>query len=223
LASRFSDTAGEHHFSELAQRAHASFNQKFWNSTANCLYDVVQDDGSPDASLRPNQILAVSLPHSMLEPERSRQVVDVVQRELLSPLGLRTLPRSDPRYVPRYEGGVQSRDSAYHQGTVWPWLMGPFLAAFLKVNDSSPAARRQVEEWLSPFLNHLSDAGLGHISEILDAEPPHTPRGCFAQAWSVAEVLRGALLVRPPRTVDDSPAENDRKPKRKPKIAVAKV
>jgi predicted glycogen debranching enzyme len=194
LASRFGDRAAERRFSELADRARTSFNQQFWNAAEGCLYDVV-DDGVPDSSVRPNQILAVSLPHSLLERERARQVVNVVQRELLTPLGLRTLAPSDPRYISRYEGDPRSRDAAYHQGTVWPWLMGPFVTAFLKVNDFDNDARRQAEQWLTPFESHLSEVGLGHISEIFDADAPHTPRGCFAQAWSVAELLRAVILV----------------------------
>jgi len=194
LAARFGDSAGERRFSELAEHARTSFNDQFWNPLAECLYDVVQN-GLRDNSIRPNQILAVSLPHSMLEPERARLVVEAVRKELLTPFGLRTLAPGDARYVPRYEGGVQSRDAAYHQGTVWPWLMGPFLTAYLKVNDFSLAACQQAKEWLSSFLSHLSEAGLRQVSEIFDAEPPHTPRGCFAQAWSVAELLRAAALI----------------------------
>jgi glycogen debranching enzyme len=116
-----------------------------------------------------------------------------VQRELLTPVGLRSLSPRDSRYRPRYEGGVYERDSAYHQGTVWPWLMGPFITAYLKVNQRSEAARQQAEKWLAGFSEHVTAAGLGHICEIADAEYPHTPRGCIAQAWSVAEILRTAV------------------------------
>ena len=147
----------------------------------------------PDASIRPNQIFAVSLPYTMLRPERAKLVVDVVQQHLLTPYGLRTLAPGDPQYRGRYTGGPYSRDGAYHQGTVWPWLMGPFITAFLKVNGGSAAARQQAETWLSPLKDHLSDAGLGHISEIFDGDPPHRPVGCFAQAWSVAEILRATI------------------------------
>ena len=125
--------------------------------------------------------------------EREARVVEVVQRELLTPLGLRTLSPANPAYRPRYEGGVAERDSAYHQGTVWPWLMGHFLSAYLKVHRRSKPAKAQAREWLQPFAAHLTSAGLGQISEIADGDPPHTPRGCIAQAWSVAEILRAAL------------------------------
>jgi glycogen debranching enzyme len=126
----------------------------------------------------------------MLSPEKARSVVDVVARELLTPYGLRTLAPGDPNYRPRYEGDQWSRDSAYHQGTVWPWLLGPFITAYLKVNGRTEQARRNVAGWLDPFREHLSIAGLGQISEIFDGDPPHAPRGCIAQAWSVAELLR---------------------------------
>ena len=155
-----------------------------------CLYDVA---GPNDDSLRPNQILAVSLPHGMLSPERARAVVEIVQAELLTPMGLRTLSRHDPRYRAHYGGSVSERDSAYHLGTVWPWLMGPFLTAYLKVHDHGAEAVTQAEQWLSHFEQHFQEAGLGSIAEIADAEYPHTPRGCMAQAWSVAELLRAAV------------------------------
>jgi glycogen debranching enzyme len=195
LASRFGDADGQHRFAALAERARDVFRRQFWNSSAECLYDVI-DEESKDGSLRPNQILAVSLPYSMLDREQGTSVVNAVKRELLTPVGLRTLPINDSRYVSHYEGGVQSRDSSYHQGTVWPWLMGPFVTAYLKVNDFSLASRQQAQEWLKPFASHLFEAGLGHVSEICDAAAPHTPRGCFAQAWSVGELLRVALLLR---------------------------
>jgi predicted glycogen debranching enzyme len=192
FAGRFDDTAAEVFFRELAAKARDSFNEQFWDAGHECLYDVVNGDHR-DASIRPNQILAVSLAHSMLSSERARQVVAVVERELLTPLGLRSLSPRDPQYRPRYEGGVWERDSAYHQGTVWPWLMGPFITAYVKSNGRSPEARAQAERWLGAFDEHLRTAGLGHISEIADGEAPHEPRGCAAQAWSVAELLRAAV------------------------------
>jgi glycogen debranching enzyme len=167
----------------------------FWNSASECLYDVigaVVDGENRDASIRPNQIFAVSLHHRMLPPEKERQVVDTVERELLTPLGLRSLSPRDPNYRPRYEGGVQERDSAYHQGTVWPWLMGPFISAYIKVHGGSADAKKQAAVWLQPFAELLASNGLGQMSEIADGDPPHTPRGCIAQAWSVAEILRAA-------------------------------
>jgi len=169
-----------------------SFNRLLWNEKDGYLYDVV-NGGPPDASIRPNQIFAVSLPHSMLSPERAKQVVSIVRQHLLTPYGLRTLAPSNPQYRGRYTGDGVSRDGAYHQGTVWPWLMGPFISAYIKVNGGSDAARRQAEAWLAPLKDHLTDAGLGHISEIFDGDAPHRPVGCIAQAWSMAEILRATV------------------------------
>lgn len=129
----------------------------------------------------------------MLTMDRARQVVEVVERELLTPLGLRSLSPHHPCYRRRYEGGVRERDTAYHQGTVWPWLMGPFLTAYMRVKGRSPETLHQAKEWMDGFGAHLATAGLGHISEIADAEDGHQPRGCIAQAWSVAELLRAAV------------------------------
>ncbi|HYP12637.1 MAG TPA: amylo-alpha-1,6-glucosidase [Bryobacteraceae bacterium] len=192
VASRFSDTQTEVLCSELASRAHESFHRRFWNSGDGCLYDVVRDDAA-DASIRPNQILAVSLTHALLDGHRASSVVAVVQRQLLTPMGLRTLSPQEPRYRAHYKGGVWDRDSSYHQGTVWPWLMGPFITAYLKVNGGSEASRAEAAQWLRYFSEHMQTAGLGQVSEIADAEAPHLPRGCVAQAWSVAELLRAAV------------------------------
>ncbi|HSR07336.1 MAG TPA: amylo-alpha-1,6-glucosidase [Bryobacteraceae bacterium] len=189
---RFGDPSSEALSASLALEASATFNKRFWNESTGCLYDVVEN-GHADGSLRPNQIFAVSLPHSMLPPEKARSVVETVQTELLTPLGLRTLSRHDPRYRAHYEGGVTERDTAYHLGTVWPWLMGPFITAYMKVKQRSEAARQQCETWLAAFSEHVTTAGLGHICEIADAEYPYTPRGCIAQAWSAAEILRAAV------------------------------
>jgi len=192
FARRFADSASESLFSGLAEEALESFNTCFWNDAPGCLYDVI-GDGHSDGSLRPNQILAVSLPYTMLPLDKARSVVQVVEDALLTPMGLRSLPRRDPRYRERYEGGVAERDTAYHLGTVWPWLMGPFITAYAKVNHRRDAARSQAEKWLAGFTEHLAAAGLGQICEIADAEYPHTPRGCIAQAWSIAEILRTAV------------------------------
>ena len=143
-----------------------------------------------DTSLRPNQIFAVALPVSPLNAAQQKAVVDVCAERSLTPYGLRTLSPSEPQYRGRYTGGPAERDAAYHQGTVWPWLIAPFITAYVKVNGESPAARSQPAEWLKPLQAHLSDGGLGHISEIFDGDSPHRPCGCIAQAWSVAEVLR---------------------------------
>jgi len=192
LAARFADRANKKRFGDMASRGKRSFENLFWNEEAGCLYDVVNGDRR-DPSIRPNQILAVSLRHSMLSRDKSKRVVEVVERELLTPYGLRSLAPSDPAYRPRYEGGVWDRDTAYHQGTVWPWLMGPFITAYVRANGGTRRARERAKELLRPLQDHLSDAGLGHISEIVDAESPHEPRGCIAQAWSVAEILRAAV------------------------------
>ena len=204
FARRFADATSEALFAGLADEAKEAFNARFWNPLAGCLYDVVEN-GHSDGSMRPNQIFAVSLPHSMLPPEKASAVVQAVQNELLTPMGLRTLSRHDPRYRAHYEGAVAERDTAYHLGTVWPWLMGPFITAYLKVNQRSETARQQAEAWLAGFSEHLTTTGLGQICEIADAEYPYTPRGCIAQAWSVAEILRSA--VEDVYAVQSSPAK----------------
>jgi predicted glycogen debranching enzyme len=188
LARKFDDDAGQHLYHRMVALASETFNRLFWNEKLGCLYDVV-DGGTLDASIRPNQIFAVSLPHSMLSPERARMVVKSVQENLLTPYGLRTLAQTDSHYRGRFSGGPVVRDGAYHQGTVWPWLLGAFITAYLKVTDSNPA-RGQAAEWLGPLRNHLTEAGLGQISEVFDGDAPHGPGGCIAQAWSVAEILR---------------------------------
>ena len=189
LAQQFSDEAGVKRYRNMAAVASWSFNRLFWNENTGCLYDVT-NGAPPDPSIRPNQIFAVSLPHSMLSPERSKAVVEKVREHLLTPYGLRSLAPSDPQYKGRYTGGPVERDGAYHQGTVWPWLLGPFVTAYIKVNNGSSAAREQAAEWLKPLQNQLCEAGLGHISEIFKGDAPHRPCGCVAQAWSVAEILR---------------------------------
>jgi predicted glycogen debranching enzyme len=189
LARTFGDEAGQKRYRNMATVASWSFNRQFWNEQAGCLYDVT-NGAPPDPSIRPNQIFAVSLKHSMLSAERARAVVNKVQEHLLTPYGLRSLAASDPQYRGRYTGGPAERDGAYHQGTVWPWLMGPFVTAYIKVNGDSDAARRQAAEWLAPLKAHLADGGLGDIAEIFDGDAPQRPCGCIAQAWSVAEVFR---------------------------------
>ena len=192
LARQFADESNQTRYRVMAAVANSSFNRLFWNEDTGCLYDVVSSE-TVDPSIRPNQIFAVSLPHSALPPERARSVVEKVQQHLLTPYGLRTLAASDPQYRGRYTGGPFERDGAYHQGTVWPWLLGPFITAYIKVNAGSDAARRQAIEWLAALRDHLSDGGLGQISEIFDGDAPQQPRGCIAQAWSVAEILRALV------------------------------
>jgi predicted glycogen debranching enzyme len=165
------------------------FNETFWNGDKENLYDVVGPDG-PDASVRPNQIFAVSLTEDLLPPHRARAVYWTVRRRLLTPFGLRTLDPKDPRYLGACKGTQTECDLAYHQGTVWPWLLGPFADAHFRVSGSNEESRRAMRLWLAPLRAHLREAGLGSISEIFDGDPPHSPRGCFAQAWSVAEISR---------------------------------
>lgn len=182
------------------EQAHAAFLARFWNAEADGLFDVVDVDGVPgtvDASIQPNQILAVGgLPMAILDAAVSRRVVDVVERALLTPMGLRTLAPGAPEYRPQYEGDPFTRDLAYHQDTVWPWLLGPFVEAWLRTRDTTGdrSAADHGEEarvrFLAPLMAHLESAGLGHVSEIFDAEAPFTPRGCPFQAWSLGELLR---------------------------------
>jgi predicted glycogen debranching enzyme len=189
LAQRFGDEGLRQRCATLASIASGAFNHFFWNKERNCLYDVIEGS-QPDPTIRPNQIFAASLHYSMLSTGRARAVVEIVERELLTPVGLRTLSPLDSRYRPRYEGDQYSRDSAYHQGTVWPWLLGSFITAYVRVNGGTPAAREHAHGLLRGLESRLGEAGLGQISEIFDADAPHLPRGCFAQAWSVAEILR---------------------------------
>jgi predicted glycogen debranching enzyme len=189
FARQFGDEAGQKRYRTMSALAQWGFNRLFWNEKDGCLYDVV-NGGPPDPSIRPNQIFAVSLPHTMLPEDRACAVVEKVREHLLTPYGLRSLSPADPQYRGRYRGDPVSRDSAYHQGTVWPWLIGPFITAYIKVNKGSDAARSQTREWLAPLAKHLCEAGLGQISEVFDGDAPHGSGGCMAQAWSVAEVLR---------------------------------
>ncbi len=190
LSKNFGEGAANRLLSELAPRIQSSFNREFWNGQAGYLYDVVDSDRK-DPSIRPNQVIALSLPHTMLSTERARSIFAVVERELLTPFGLRTLAPSDPRYRGRYEGGPRERDAMYHQGTVWPWLLGPFVRAYLRFHGDSPQTRTRGAGWIAAFQEHVQNAGIaGQISEIFDGDAPHAPRGCPAQAWSVAELLR---------------------------------
>jgi len=180
---------------ELLLRGAASFRDRFWNDAAGGLYDVVDCDHRPgvvDAAFRPNQIFAVGgLPMALLEGERARRLVDNVGARLWTPLGLRSLAPGEPGYCGHYAGGVRERDAAYHQGTVWPWLLGAYVEAWVRVRGATPEAKRTARErFLLPLWRHLDVAGLGHVSEIADGDAPHTPRGCPFQAWSVGEALR---------------------------------
>jgi predicted glycogen debranching enzyme len=179
----------------IEARARETFPVRFWDEKLGYLRDVVDVDhvaGEVDATLRPNQVLALGgLPVALLGPERCRRALDVVEDRLWTPMGLRTLDPGHPDYCGRYEGDSEARDSAYHQGTVWPWLTGPFVEAWVRAREGDPNAR--AEAWLRfvrPLQAHVGEAGIGHVSEIADGDAPHTPRGCPFQAWSVAELLR---------------------------------
>ena len=200
-------------WNDTVERGRAAFVERFWNDGGGYLADVVDVDhvaGTRDDTFRPNQIFAIGgLPIALLEGARARRVVTEIERRLLTPLGLRSLDGREPGYSPRYEGDAASRDAVYHQGTVWPWLIGPFVEAWLRTNGNTAANRREARRrFLTPLLDHLQVAGLGHVSEIVDAEPPHTPRGCPFQAWSLGE------LIRLEREVLASPAR--RSPRRRP-------
>jgi predicted glycogen debranching enzyme len=182
-------------------RARASFERRFWNEEVGGLYDVIDVDhvkGTTDPAIRPNQIFAVGgLPYAAVSGERARHVVDLVELELLTPVGLRTLSPRASEYVGRYVGGPSVRDACYHQGTAWPWLLGAFVDAWIRVRGQSEAVKQEARRrFFEPLLQHLDDAGLGHVSEIADADPPHTPRGCPFQAWSVGEAIRIDLMTR---------------------------
>jgi glycogen debranching enzyme len=181
---------GEVEYQAEADRVRESFRARFWNPERECLYDVLTPEG-PVAKLRPNQVFAVSLPYNLLEPSRQQSVVRIVERELLTPVGLRTLERNDPEYKPRYEGSPVERDGAYHQGTVWPWLLGPFIDAYLIALGRTPENLARCREMIQTQEAEAATSGcLGSIAEIYDGDEPRYPRGCPAQAWSVAEIAR---------------------------------
>jgi predicted glycogen debranching enzyme len=188
------DAAKADRWAEAAARARRSFNKRFWCPQCNYLYDVVDGEAGDDAACRPNQIFALALRHPVLEATRWEAVLRVVRSRLLTPVGLRSLAPGSPDYKPVYYGDLRARDAAYHQGTVWAWLIGPFVDAWLRTHPEDRAGARR---FLEGFLQHRGEACIGSISEIFDAEPPFTPRGCIAQAWSVAEVLRAWARTSP--------------------------
>jgi predicted glycogen debranching enzyme len=196
LAGRFGESKVREECEALAKKARESFNQLLWNEERGCLFDGISENG-PDPSVRPNQIFALSLAFPVLDEKRWKDVLRVVEEELMTPYGLRTLSPKDPKYIPYYEGDPSKRDSAYHQGAVWPWLMGAFVAAYLRAYGSSKDVRTKVRRWLDPLLEHVEEEGLATISEIFDGDPPHMARGCISQAWSVAELLRSYELLKP--------------------------
>ncbi|OWK34770.1 amylo-alpha-1,6-glucosidase [Fimbriiglobus ruber] len=187
------EAAGE--IGKAADRARSSFNERYWCEKQNGLFDVIDgENGTDDDACRPNQIFAISLPNPVLDKSRWETVLETVRTRLLTPVGLRSLAPGHPDYKSRYYGDLRSRDAAYHQGTVWAWLIGPFIDAWLRVHPSDHAKCRK---WLAGFDEHLSEACIGSISEVFDADAPYTARGCVAQAWSVAEVLRCWVLTEP--------------------------
>ena len=179
---------------DCAERARESFNRRFWYADGRYLYDVIDGEQGADATCRPNQILAISLDHPVLDRSRWPDVFEVVRERLLTPVGLRSLAPGHRDYKSQYYGDLRARDAAYHQGTVWGWLVGPFVDAWLKLYPDDTAGARSC---LTGFEAHLSSAGIGTLSEIFDAEAPFAPRGCMSQAWTVAEVLRAWLLTEP--------------------------
>ncbi len=189
-ALKFLEELGVSHSGPRSDDVAESFRARFWNPRLGYLNDVVDGDTREDDSLRPNQVIALSLPYPMLPLDQARSALAAVRRDLLTPYGLRTLSPRDPRYQGVYQGDQRARDGAYHQGTVWPWLLGPFITAFIGLSDDKQAARQEARSWLDLLRGHLREAGLGQVSEIFDGDPPHRPRGCVAQAWSVAELLR---------------------------------
>ncbi len=190
LAREFGERAYADQCRNDCKNAIASFRKRFWYEQGGYLYDVIDGSDGNDASLRPNQLYAISLVDELVPRDRAQQILRLVEEQLLTPVGLRTLSPQDPRYCGQYEGGVVERDGAYHQGTVWPFLLGTFVTAWIKVYGKNAAALKQARSFLDGIGTHLKEACVGQVSEVFDAEVPHRPRGCYAQAWSVAEPLR---------------------------------
>ncbi len=181
-------------YETLAAGVASNFENVFWNPETNCLFDLVYLDEAgnqvKDPAIRPNQIFAVSLPYTMLSPEKEKAIVDRVEKDLLTPFGLRTLSRDHPLYKGQYHGDAINRDTAYHNGTAWPWLLGAYVKAYRKVHNYSEESLENMRALLQGFNAHLEIAGIGTISEVFDGDYPHSPGGCIAQAWSVAEIFR---------------------------------
>lgn len=203
LSTKIGESQKAEEYSSMAEKTGGSFNQKFWNQDKTCFFDVVNNELG-GSSLRPNQVITYSLDFSMPSAEKARIAVDTVQKHLWGVYGLKTLSNDDPRYRGKYQGNLTQRDHAYHNGSIWPWLLGPFVKAFLKTRNYEGEWRNYAfRNFLQPlFSDEISKAGLGYVSEIFDGDSPHEPNGCIAQAWSVAEPLRAyiedVLLIRPP-------------------------
>jgi predicted glycogen debranching enzyme len=193
FATQFDEAVYASRCREDRAKAVASFRQRFWYAGGGYLHDVIDGPDGDDASLRPNQLYALSLHDDLVPKDQAMNLLRIVQDQLLTPVGLRTLSPQDIRYRARCEGGVAERDEAYHQGTVWPFLLGPFVTAWIKVFGSSDPTRNKARGFFAGLEGHLHEACLGHVSEIFDAQAPHEPRGCYAQAWSVAEPLRALI------------------------------
>lgn len=193
LAEQFGESAYAAQCRQDRARATASFRDRFWYRTGGYLFDVVDGPTGDDASLRPNQIFALALDDQLVTDAQAKQVLQLLKERLLTPVGLRTLAPEDIRFCASYEGGVAERDAAYHQGTVWPFLLGPFVTAWVKTYGDNPSVRREARLFLQGLFEHLDEACLGQVSEIFDGERPHRARGCVAQAWSVAEPLRALI------------------------------
>ena len=189
LCERFGDARRSEELATLAARVKASFNRRFWNEDEHCCYDVVEDHG-PDPSVRPNQLLAISLPFAVLGIERHAEVIARCKEELLTPYGLRTLSPKHHSYQGRYAGNVVSRDRAYHQGSVYPWLLGAWIGANLRVSGRGDLARAHAMNWLRPCLDYIRNAGHGQLCELFDGDAPHRAGGAIASALSVGELLR---------------------------------
>jgi predicted glycogen debranching enzyme len=193
LAVDFADEDARVFHENLAEKAAVSFNQLFWDPHAGHLYDVVYGD-TRDLALRPNQVISLSLGYCAIPEDRARRILEAVERHLLTPFGLRTLSPQDPHYYGRYGGSPQERDTEYHQGPVWPWLLGPFITADVRFNGD--AARGRIAALLEPLRSFAASPGTGQLPELFEGDSPHAPRGCFAQAWSVAEILRVSTSLR---------------------------
>jgi predicted glycogen debranching enzyme len=203
LADKFGEYRIAEDYSKMAETAKHSFNNKFWDSERNCLFDVITKSGEPDRSVRPNQIIIGALDFPVIDKEKASNVIDFVQAELLTPVGLRTLSPKDSRYKGKYDGDRPSRDRAYHNGSIWPWLTGPLTTAYLKAKGYQESnIQYAYKNFIMPlFTTEVRRGGLGTLNEIYDGDAPYIPRGCIAQAWSVAEPLRAViediLRVRP--------------------------
>jgi predicted glycogen debranching enzyme len=204
-------------WSALFTRGRASFQKRFWNDAMGALYDVIDVDhrpGTADSSFRPNQIFALGgLPVVLVSDEQASRALTAVESRLWTPVGLRSLAPTEPGYIGHYGGDVPSRDRAYHQGTVWPWLLTPFVEAWVRVRGGGPRVIADARErFLAPLLGHLDEAGLGHVSEIADGNFPHTPNGCPFQAWSVGEALRLDRIVLAPNASNPTPRNRRQSP-----------